>query len=90
MATNVTVIEAPIKALLGHIINPGNEVITLTQIYGRGTHICLGIYRGVVQQPNGDVKYAVERSNGKRSYIRFATNIAKKAITLAELEGLTI
>jgi len=94
MATAVKVIEAPVKALLGDIINPGDEVVTLTQVYGRGTNICLGIYRGIVEPTNGktgDVRYAVDRPHSsKRSYLRFATNIARKTITLAELEGLTI
>lgn len=94
MASTVKVIEAPVKALLGDIINPGDEVITLTQVYGIGTNVCFGIYRGVVEPPDGktgSIRYAVDRPhNGKRSYLRFATNIVRKTITLAELEGLTI
>jgi hypothetical protein len=90
MTTKVSVIEAPIKAVLGHIIKPGDEIVTFAQINGRGTHICFGIYRGIVQLPNGGVKYAVERTNGKISYLRFNSNIARKTITLAELEGMTI
>lgn len=94
MVSTVKIIEAPVKALLGDIINPGDEVITLTQVHGIGTNVCFGIYRGIVEPRDGktgNVRYAVDRPhNGKRSYIKYKANIVRKTVSLAELEGLII
>lgn len=96
MTSKVVVTAEPVKAFRGDIIKPGDEVFTFTQVYGRGTLVSSGIYRGVVKgSTTGRIKreyekYAIDRPDGKRTYINYSSNIARKSLTLEELDGYVV
>lgn len=93
MARKVVVIEEPITAFLNDVITPGDEVFTFTQVDGRGTLVSSGIYRGVVKYSTRGrefEKYAIDRPDGKRTYVNYSSNIARKSLTLEELDGLIV
>jgi hypothetical protein len=93
MASKVMVTEERLYGFLGDVIQPGDEVFTFTQVYRRGTLVSSGIYRGVVKYSarGGEFeKYAIDRPDGKRTYINYSSNIARKSLTLAELDGYVV
>ena len=94
MTSKVVVSEESLVAFLGAVIKPGDEVFTFTQVYGRGTLISSGLYLGKVKNTDRygrySEKYAVQRPDGKRTYINYNTNIAPKNITLQDLDGYVV
>lgn len=93
MTSKVVVIEESLVAFLGAVIKPGDEVFTFTRVDGRGTLVSSGIYRGVVKystRGRGFEKYAIDRPGGKRTYVNYSSNIARKSLTLEELDGLLV
>ena len=77
-----------VEGVMGQIISPGDKIVTFTQVYGRGTRIYSGIYRGVIRSQHW-IYYVVEREDGKRSKLNY-NGMVLPHTTLADLDDKVI
>lgn len=82
-----------IEGTLGHTINPGDAVFSFTQVYGRGTRIWSGIYRGFIRTVSGGGANwehpVIERPCGKRTKLHY-NGLVPAGTTLSELDDHVI
>lgn len=81
-----------VEGTLGDTINPGDKIFTFTQVYGRGTRIASGIFRGVmriVDNRSAWEYYVVERANGKRTKLNY-NGMVPVGTTLEQLDDCVI
>jgi len=81
----------PIKGLLNQEIEVGDEVVTFTKYYG-GVRVSKGVYLGwrTLYIRGGrweEVRYIIEREEGKRSEVHHASNIVLATTPLTALDG---
>lgn len=86
-------LEEPIIGATGTMINPGDRVFTFTQVYGRGTRVWSGVFRGVirVEQRRDDIweYFVVERGDGARSKLHYS-NMVPAGTRLEDLDDRVI
>jgi hypothetical protein len=76
--TTLTWEEIPVIGNLGHTIQPGDQVFTFTQVYGRGTRVCRGTYVGTKKVPHrynpGEFRetYVVQREDESYTVLHYA------------------
>jgi hypothetical protein len=81
-----------VEGKFGHLINPGDPVITFTSTYRKNTLIASGIYRGVIRAQSRHYKterYVVERPDGKKTLLQY-NGMVPPTVTLQDLDGRTI
>ena len=85
-------LQEKVEGKLDQIIAPGDKVFTFTQVYGRGTRIASGIFRGIIRTSERGhiwVYYVVERPDGKRSKLNY-NGMVLPHTTLTDLDDSVI
>jgi hypothetical protein len=81
-----------VEGKLDQIIKPGDQVFTFTQVYGRGTRISSGIYRGIIREERRGYHwehYVVERKDGKRTKLHY-NGMVLPSTSIADLDDMVV
>jgi hypothetical protein len=90
------ILKKEVVGTLGHTIKPGDKVYTFTQVYGRGTRVCRGVFLGVGETPHRynrgvvTTTYVVEREEGRTPSILHYPGMVPVGTTLDELHDKVI